>query len=74
MNLIDFQKALGPIKATKTTVNQTFVLKLNNDSVVSINFTDGEFRKYTVDGKNKQETVDLIEDYIKKHNKNLKNL
>lgn len=69
MHLLDFQKALGPIKAVKTTCIQTFVIKLNNNSVLTLNYTDGEFKKYVVDGKNAQETIDLIENYIKKNKK-----
>ena len=61
--------ALGPIKATKVLQLQNTVVKLENDSVLTIAYVDGKFKSYTVDGKNKQETLDLIEDYIKKLNK-----
>ena len=69
MFLTDFQKALGPIQSTKITNNQTIVIKLNNDSVLSVHYVDGDFKKYVVDGNNKQETIDLIENYKKKNKK-----
>lgn len=69
MTLKDFEKALGPIKVNKLNNAQNFTLKLDNDSVLTIAFVNGEYKSYTVDGKNKQETIDLIEYYIKKNKK-----
>ena len=67
MTIAEFQQAIkGKYNVEKVTRNEQYMFKLGKRGVVTLQYTNGEFRKMLVDGIEKEE----IEKYLQKFLKN----
>jgi len=62
MTIAEFQQKIkGKYEVTKITKNEQYIFKLGKKGAVTLQFTNGEFRKMLIDGLNKEELEKFFE-------------
>lgn len=62
MTIAEFQaKIKGKYEVTKVTVNEQYAFKLGKRGIVTLQFTNGEFRKMLVDGIEKEKIEKFLQ-------------
>lgn len=61
MTISEFEKRIkGKYEVSKVSVNTSYVIKLGSKGCVTLQYVDNNFKKFIVDGKEKEEIEKLL--------------